>query len=236
MIVLKQISLVMPAYREEKNLFWGAKNYYDYLKKNFEKFELIIVCNNCSDKTPDIAKKFAKGRRGVIVMNFPFYTGKGGAVKRGFAKAKFDLIGFADVDNATTPKEFHKLVEKISGSNVGASIASRALKESVHAKKQPFFRRIVGIGFRFLTNLLFGLGINDTQCGAKLFKKKALMLVLPELKLDGWEFDVELLWKLKKKGFGIIEVPIVWKADEDSRVKLKSIFEMFFGLIKLRFS
>ncbi|MFH1257085.1 MAG: dolichyl-phosphate beta-glucosyltransferase [Candidatus Diapherotrites archaeon] len=231
----ESISLVIPAYNEEKRIYSVLKNYVSFLEKEFSDYELIVACNNCSDETPEIVKSFAEKNKKVKALNFPFFTGKGGAVKKGFEVASKELIGFVDADESTSPKEFRKIVSALLEKNAGAAIGSRALPESVLSQRQPFFRQFVGKSFGAIVNLLFGLGVRDTQCGAKLFRKKALKQILPQLKLDGWEFDVEILWRLKKSGFSIAEVPIEWRNDPNSKIKPWSALEMFLGLLRLRF-
>ena len=227
------LSLVIPAYNEEKRLAGVLQSYHDYLSRNFSRFELIVVPNNCSDSTPKIASDFAKKHRNTIVINIPRYVGKGGAVIRGFRQARLPFVGFTDADTSVTPREFGKVFSGIGGYD--CAIGSRALPESVIPVKQPLPRHFMGICFRILVNLLFGLGINDTQCGAKVFRAEALKKVLPELKLTRWEFDVELLWKLKRNGAKINEVPIRWVDDKASRMKFSEPFDMFLGILKLRF-
>lgn len=88
--------------------------------------------------------------------------------------------------------------------------------------------------FNILVNLLFGLGIRDTQCGAKVFKREVLDLLLPVFKTRGFEFDVELLWRIKNADFKIKEVPITWKHEEGSTFSLKYSSMMFLSLLRIR--
>ncbi len=232
----KRISLIIPAYNEEKRITKTAKAYYAYLQKNFPDFELIIVCNNCSDNTPEIVQRLSKKLEKLKYLNFSYYTGKGGAVVEGFKKAHYELVGFVDADNSTTPEEFDKLVRAIEKDGVDCAFGSRALRESVLIIKQPFHRRLSGRMFSIIVRLLFGLGVKDTQCGAKLFKKYAIKKILPELRIKGFAFDVEILWKLKKHGFTYKEIPIAWKNDFESKVGFSAPLKMFRELIKIRFN
>ncbi|MDO8646844.1 MAG: glycosyltransferase family 2 protein [Candidatus Diapherotrites archaeon] len=230
------VSLVMPAYNEEQRIMKVMPNYYSFLKNNFSDFEFIIVCNNCSDKTPEIVEKFSRKDKRIIFMNIPRKIGKGGAVIEGFKKASKDLIGFTDADSSTSPEQFCKLLAPIVEKNFDAAVASRALKESIVPKKS-IVRVILGRFFSVLVKVLFGLKINDTQCGAKLFRKKPLKGILSSLKITGWEFDVEVLWKLSKNGFSIAEVPITWSDAAGTKLNpVSDSFRMFAGLLKLRFS
>jgi hypothetical protein len=89
-------------------------------------------------------------------------------------------------------------------------------------------------GFNLIVRILFGLDLYDTQCGAKVFKKSAIDKILPLMISNGFEFDVELLWRLKVSGYKIIETPICWQNNTETRVKPRDIFKMFFGLVKVR--
>lgn len=95
-------------------------------------------------------------------------------------------------------------------------------------------RRISSKAFNILVNIIFNLGFEDTQCGAKFFRKEAISDVLNDLKTKEFEFDVELLWKLKKKGYNVVEYPITWKHSEGSSFSLFNGPKMIFSLLKVR--
>jgi len=162
------------------------------------------------DSSGESADTLSEKDKRIVFLNIPEKIGKGGAVVKGFRKASKELIGFTDADTSTSPEQFEKLVKAIISGNFDACIASRNLKDSIVPGKQPFFRVFLGKSFSWIVRVLFGFGIKDTQCGAKVFRKKPLKSILSCLKVKGWEFDVELLWKLSKKGCSIAEVPITW--------------------------
>jgi len=227
-----ELSLVIPAYNEEKNLPSTVKQYVNFLDSRKIGYEIILVPNNCSDNTPEIAEHLASDNNQIHVINIPEYSGKGGAVKKGFRACKGKLAGFVDADNSLKPAQFWKLVENIQ--DYDCVIASRSLKDSKVPVKQGFLRQILGTSFRHLVNILFSLNVADTQCGGKLFKKEPLKKVLPEIKHNGWEFDVELLWKLKQNGFSFREIAVEWKDSDISRVNFLAPLHMFIGIIKIR--
>lgn len=119
-------------------------------------------------------------------------------------------------------------------SDADGVIASRRVKGSQILIKQSLKRRIASKSFNIIVRIIFGLHFKDTQCGAKVFRKEAIKDVLSELKTKGFEFDVELLWRLKKKGYKIIEFPITWKHSEGSTFSLSNAPKMFFSLLKVR--
>jgi hypothetical protein len=114
------------------------------------------------------------------------------------------------------------------------AVGSRTMHESRILVRQPVVRRILAWGFIFYVNFLFGLWMRDTQCGAKVFKKHAIKSVINDMKITGFSFDVEIIYKLKRNGFKLKSVPIQWANDLDSKVKMRHVFEMFFSLLKLR--
>jgi hypothetical protein len=113
-------------------------------------------------------------------------------------------------------------------------IGSRHLPGQVLQRKQPIMRRIQSRAFNGIIRLMFGLPFHDTQCGAKVFRKEALDTVLPSLHSRGFEFDVELLWHLNKRGYSLIEVPVVWNDTLDSRLRIRDTFSMLITLLRIR--
>ena len=103
------------------------------------------------------------------------------------------------------------------------------------AIRQDWRRRLESRGFNRIIRLLFGLSFHDTQCGAKVFKKAAVDAVLPHLIAQGFEFDVELLWRLSRAGYQIEEVPVEWQNKGDSRVRRGDMLRMLAGLLRVRF-
>ncbi len=100
--------------------------------------------------------------------------------------------------------------------------------------RQGWLRRLESRGFNLIIRLLFGLSFHDTQCGAKVFKKSAVDAVLPRLIARGFEFDVELIWRLKRAGYRIEEIPIAWQNKGDSRVRNEDVIRMLAGLLRIR--
>ncbi len=228
------ISIIIPAYNEEKRIASTLRQYYKFFEKRGEDFEIIVVANNCTDNTPKIVRDFSASKKRSRLFNIPQKIGKGGAIKIGFGKSKGDWVCFVDADNSTPPAEFYKVLEAAKAHHCVA-IASRGIPGS-KVSNSPFYRPILGRGFHFLVNLIFGLGINDTQCGAKAFPAGVARALIKEGFSSGWEFDVELLWNCRKKNTRIIEIPVIWTEYGDSKLNLISIPEMFLGLLKMRLS
>lgn len=228
---MKSISIVIPAYNEEKRIRKTLKAYWYFFSSAKTDFEIIVVANNCSDATGKVVQEFSNGKKNVRLLDIPKKIGKGGAVKAGFKIAQNETVGFTDADNSTSPEEFFKVLAGLSAADV--VIGSRAQPKS-KIVGQPEYRKFLGRSFNLLVNVLFGLGLSDTQCGAKVFSKKAVSL-MQSVESGFFEFDVELLWRAKVRGFEILEVPIVWTDAAESKVNFWSIPSMFWGLIRIRF-
>jgi len=194
--------------------------------------EIIVVCNGCRDRTLNIVKRLCSEYSQLKLLAFEENLGKGGAIIEGFKVASGDRVGFVDADESVEPEDIKKI--SIALSNVDGIIASRKLQDSVILVKQPLQRRIASKIFNVLIRIIFSLDFKDTQCGAKIFKKEAINSVLYELNAKGFEFDVELLWKLKNKGYRVIEFPIAWKHSEGSTFSLWKAPSMFFALLRVR--
>lgn len=227
-------SLVIPVYNGQSFVESTMKAYWTAFSKSplIHSFEIILVTNNCSDGSPVLCASMVKKYAHVTHVDYPYKILKGGAVIRGFQRAKYAYVGFTDVDMSTSPEEFLKLIPPLHDSSVGACIASRKMADSILHPSQPFLRQFLGNGFGLLREIMFGLGIKDSQCGAKIFKKDAIFPL--ELTSNGWAFDVELLYRVKKHGLSIREVGITWRDRPGSTISLSTPFTMLWELVSLR--
>ncbi len=215
-----KISIIIPAYNEEGSIKETLENYRKYLKRIFkEDYEIIVVANNCSDNTVPIVRKFIDKDKLIKMINIPGYVGKGAAVMRGFSVAKGEYIGFTDADKSTSPENFFKLYK--SKGDFEGIIASRRMKGALIVPKRNLTKSVSSFLFNKLVNLLFNLKFKDTQCGAKLFKKKTAHFLSENCTEHGWDFDVDLLYLCKKNNLKVLEVPIRWIDVETSKLTIK---------------
>ncbi|MCC7570174.1 glycosyltransferase [Candidatus Micrarchaeota archaeon] len=217
----KKISIIIPAYNEEKRIKKTIQTYSRELKKENIEYEIIVVFNGCIDNSIEVGKKLEKKHKRIKIIIEKSRIGKGGAIIKGFKHAKGNIIGFVDADQSTHSKSVIKLI-KVAEVFDGA-IASRYCDGAYLYKKQPLIRRIASRCFNIWIKLLFGLKYKDTQCGAKFFQKKAIKKILPELGLTGWAFDIELLYRLNQESFVICEVPVNWKNDINTKLNMKKV-------------
>jgi dolichol-phosphate mannosyltransferase len=222
-------SLVIPAYNEEYRI--------SPLLLGITRFEgeLIVVCDG-TDRTADVVRSIAakRGDLRISCLRFDNRLGKGGGVIAGFAAAQAPLVGYFDADGSASIGEMVRLFSTVT--SVDGTIGSRWVPGSKLTVTQGILRRMESRGFNLLIRLLFGLPYHDTQCGAKVFRKTAIDAVLPAMISRGFEFDVELLWRLQAAGFTIAEVPIEWQNKGDSRVEGRDMFRMLAGLMRVRFN
>lgn len=228
-----ELSIVIPAYNEEKRISKTLEEYYSFFKREFgNNFEIIVIPNNCNDNTFETAKKMSENRKNIRVYNIPHYAGKGGAVMKGFELANGNLIGFADADNSTNPENFFKLYKNIGNSD--GIIASRKIKGAIISPKRKLSEEFSSMGFNLAVKILFNLEYKDTQCGAKLFRKNAAKFLAQEITEKGWAFDVDILHICKKNKFKVIEYPIFWSDSEGSKLTFADGMNSLIRLIKYR--
>ena len=226
----QKISLVIPAYNEEKLIVSSIKNILTYMLKNKYNFEVIVIDDGSKDKTKEKIKSIKN--KHLKLISYKPNRGKGHAVKTGMLAAKGDLLLFLDADLSTPIEEIEKFIPLTKKYDV--VIASRALKESKIKVHQPFFREFIGKVFNKMVQLLAVWGIKDTQCGFKMFTKKAANIIFKRQRIHGWAFDVELLFLAKKYRLKIKEMPVTWINEGDSRVSpIKSSIQMFIQILKI---
>ncbi len=222
------LSIIIPAYNEEHRIKPTLEAYLNFFKN--KDIEIIIVMNGCTDNTLKVVHSVKSNK--IKYLNLK-ETGKGNAILQGFKIASGDLISYVDADNSTKPEFLNKLLENIE--DYDCIMGSRYLKESKILTNQPLTRRILSRSFNILTRLILNLQYKDTQAGAKIFKKQAIHSILENLNTPGWGFDVNILYKIKKRGYKIKETPIEWSDTGGSKLKLrKAIPGMFISLIKTR--
>jgi len=221
-------SLVIPAYNEESRI--------TPLLEGIGRFdgELIVVCDG-TDRTAEVVESIAARRPDLIIrcLRFDHRLGKGGGVIAGLRAARAPLVGYFDADGSTGIGEMLRLFSAVSSAD--GAIGSRWVPGSTLTIRQGWMRRMESRMFNLIMKILYGLPYHDTQCGAKVFRKTAVDAVMPGMVSRGFEFDVELLWRLRSAGFTVTEVPIEWQNKGDSRVKKRDMIGMLSGLVSIRF-
>jgi glycosyltransferase involved in cell wall biosynthesis len=220
-------SLVIPAYNEEKRIrpLFDAIGCFDG--------ELIVVCDG-TDNTAQVVGEISRTRSDLVIrcLTFGHRLGKGGGVIAGLSAARAPLVGFVDADGSTTISEMMRLFSSLAEHD--GAIGSRWVTGSTLAVRQGILRRLESRSFNLLIRFLFGLDFHDTQCGAKVFRKTSIDRVLPAMISRGFEFDVELLWRMQRDGRHVVEVPIEWQNKGDSHVRKRDMVRMVRDLFRVR--
>ena len=229
-----KLSIVVPAYNEEGRIGRMLEAYLPYFAGRYGSgVEVIVVVNGSTDGTEGVVRGLQARFPQLSMIVDPRPIGKGGAILAGGAVARGELIGFVDADGATPPEAFADLVENIGGA--GLIIASRRLPGAVVRPRQPWERRVASRIFNFLVRKLFKLRITDTQCGAKLMTAAAWRAIMPCIGLTRWAFDVDMLFKTRRAGYAIVEIPTTWSDVAGSKLKIGRVsFQMLLAICRLR--
>ena len=211
------ISVVIPAFNEERRLGPTVETIARYLRQRGEPWEIVVVDDGSADDTTGVARRAAAGDERVRVVRFTTNSGKGHAVRSGFLESRGDLVLFSDADCSTPIEELEKL-RKAVADGADVAIGSRALPDSDVRVRQGLLRQTAGKTFNVLVRAASGLALHDTQCGFKLFRREKALPAFRAQKLDGFAFDVEVLFLAKRLGLAIAEVAVAWINSPDSKV------------------
>jgi len=227
--------LLIPAYNEERRIEPVLRSYGTYFKENYHgEFRLVVVLNGCRDNTIGVVRRVAAEFPSIRALEFPDPIGKGGALIEGLRLAPLgDVIGYVDADGATPPHAFHELVQQIGKAD--CVIGSRWMAGSVLHVEQTSHRRFASRVFHFIVEMFFGMGIRDTQCGAKAMRRQAVEKIHSALRIADMAFDINLLYSLKREGYTILEVPTEWTDKIGSKVNLfRTSPVMFLSVLRIR--
>jgi dolichyl-phosphate beta-glucosyltransferase len=227
------LSVVVPCYNEERRLPVALAVAKRYLERSERAFELILVDDGSTDQTGKIIRKAAETLPYVRPVRVLPNRGKGRAVTEGVLSSRGDLVLVSDVDFSAPIDELPRLEEAIiQGADV--AIGSRA-KRGAREVLQPLHRQLMGKTFNLIVQSLLLPGIWDTQCGFKLFKGEVARELAPSLQIEGFAYDVELLYLAKLAGYRIREIPVRWINSDTTRVSpLRDSTRMLRDVVKLR--
>jgi dolichyl-phosphate beta-glucosyltransferase len=227
-----QLSLIIPAYNEAKRLPQTLPQMIDFVQSLSVPAEVIIVNNNSSDKTRQIADEFAGEYPFISVLDEP-RQGKGAAVRTGMLAARGEYLFMADADLSMPIDEVGKFLPPQLDS-YDVAMASREV-DGAQRYNEPAYRHLMGRIFNLVVRVFAVPGFQDTQCGFKCFQRRAALDVLAYQSIDGWAFDVELLFIAQRRGYKIVEVPIDWYYRANSRISpISDAIDMFREVLKIR--
>lgn len=192
------LSVVLPAYNEEKNIRLAVEKISDFLEKRKIDFEIIAVNDGSKDKTAEILKACGNRRKNLSIITHPRNFGYGAALRSGFGKARGDLIFFTDSDLQFAIEDLPVFLEEIKKYDFVVGYRKK--------RKDPFPRVLSARIFKMVSRLFFGVKVNDIDCAFKIFKKE----VIKNLSLDssGALINLEIFAKAKEKGYKFKEIPV----------------------------
>jgi len=228
------LSIVIPAYNEEKRIKKTLEVIVLFLKKKSYEFEIIIVDDGSKDLTVKKVEEIRGKNPEIKILKNEKNMGKGYSVKRGVLEANGKFIFFTDADLSTPIEELEKFFSEIK--NYDIVIGSRAIKGANIAIHEPRYREILGRIFCKFVRFWCVPGFADTQCGAKMFRRDAAKKIFSLQKLSRFAFDVEILYLAKLYNYRVKEIPINWFYSADTRVRtFADGVKMLFDLIKIGF-
>ncbi len=226
------LSLVIPAYNEQSRLPATLKKLREFLSGQSFVCEVLVVDDGSADETAAVVEKAMPSFPGLRVLREP-HRGKGHAVRQGMLAASGCYVMFCDADFSMPVEEVVRFPEAM-GSSYQIAIASREVK-GARRIGEPRHRHLMGRVFNLIVRLLAVPGLQDTQCGFKCFTREAAQDIFGRQVIDGFGFDVEVLYVARKTGLQITEVPISWYYSPSSRVDpVRDTIRMFRDVLLVR--
>lgn len=208
------LSIVIPAYNESERIVPTIGAIAAFCSEMGLAWELIVADDGSTDDTVKVVSSLNLANLRLLVAERN--GGKGSAVQRGILAARGEYILFADADNSTPIEELGTLLAKLH-EGYDLVIGSRAVQGAAEAKRS-ILRRALSGGLRWIVNHVFRIGVQDTQCGFKLFRRDAALRLSRSQTLMGFSFDLELLYLAGKYGLRVAEQPVQWVDAPGSKV------------------
>jgi dolichyl-phosphate beta-glucosyltransferase len=228
------LSVIIPARNEERRLPATLERVQEFLARQPYRAEILVVENGSTDRTGEVVRQMLERYPAIRLLRSPV-CGKGYAVRFGMLQAKGEYRFFCDADFSMPVEQIERFLPPLLP-EADVAIGSR---EAAGARRfdEPRFRQLTGRVFTLAVKLLVMGGFEDTQCGFKCFRAAVAEDLFSRQRLDGWSFDVEVLFLARKRGYHIREVPIPWYYHSDSRIQVfRDSLRMFADLVRIRWS
>jgi len=233
----RSISIIIPAYNEEKRLPTALRQVVEYLKRgNWPFAEILVVDDGSTDGTAQVAEQMRAGYPGLRVLRNPGNRGKGYAVRHGMLECRGEWALFTDADLSAPIAELETLWQAIERDGAHVAVGSRALDRRLIGVHQSWFRENAGRVFNLVMRLITGLPFHDTQCGFKLFGRSVAQEIFRRQRLDGFGFDVEVLYIARRLGCRVLEIPVRWNDVAGSTVSMARGLAAFGDVAQVRWN
>jgi dolichyl-phosphate beta-glucosyltransferase len=230
----EKISVVIPCFNEERNIFGNLQKIFQYLQNHFATFEMIAVNDGSTDRTLAELEK-ASREFPLVIINNAQNEGKGKVVIDGMLQSHHDIVMFLDADLAIPIEELEKFLVEINN-GYDLAIASRFVPGGKVIQKVLWYRIIMEKAFRLIRTIIINnYRVKDTQCGFKVFKRSAALKIFPQMSIKRFAFDSEIIFIAGKYKFKIKELPITLQNPIRSHIRIfRDPFNMFCDLIRIR--
>lgn len=231
------LTVIVPVYNEARILTANLATIYEYLSGEGFDFEMLLVDDGSTDRSAALIEAFAaRDRQRVVVESLDKNQGKGAAVRRGLARARGSAIVFCDADLSVAIINVAAARAKLA-QGFDIVIASRRKSGGGITRYQQPHRVILGLFFLWFSRALLQLQVSDVTCGFKALTAEARQRLLPEMTVDGWAFDAELLFRARRQGLRIGEIPVFWRDEPGTKVRVgHAILASLRDLLRIRLS
>jgi dolichyl-phosphate beta-glucosyltransferase len=228
---MSRSNIIVPLYNEEERAALFLNELMRFCTSYPGSFLVTLVNDGSTDNTLTLLQSYRANNNFVEIISYSENKGKGYAVKKAVLETTEEYAIFIDADGSISPEEITKVLLKLKEYDV--VVGSRAIKGS--DVTQPIYRKLVGVTFNILVNLIVRTGLDDNLCGLKGFRRAAAVKLFKQLKTERWTFDVEILYRIKHSNFSLYEMPIYWIHKPGTKFKFYDPLFMLFNLIILRF-
>ncbi|HLW43340.1 MAG TPA: dolichyl-phosphate beta-glucosyltransferase [Candidatus Acidoferrales bacterium] len=229
------LTIVIPAYNEERRLPRTLECVRGYLRDERAGTEVIVVDDGSSDGTAELVERMRAEMPELRLVSNGQNLGKGYSVRHGMLEARGRVALFTDADLSAPIEEAAKLLEALEMADV--AIGSRALDRSLIEVHQSKGRELAGILFNWMVRLFTGVRFKDTQCGFKAFAMPEARIIFEQQRIEDFGFDPEILFLAQRHGLRAVEVPVRWSHDSATKVHVvRDSARMFADLLRIRWN
>lgn len=228
------LSLIIPAYNEEARIGKSLERILRFLDSQPYEFEVIVVDDGSRDRTAEIVEERFGKHPAFKLHRQPANLGKGNAVQQGMLLGNGDFLFFSDAD-LSVPIEMLPIFVAHLENQAELAIGTRQKAGAVIEVHQPRYRELMGKVYTWLSNWILGLRVSDFTCGFKGFRREIVRDLFSRQRLGNWSFDAEILYLAQRRGYRVAEIPVRWRNDDASKVRLwKDVLTSFLGLVQIR--
>lgn len=231
-----ELSIIIPAYNEEKRLPPTLERVVHYLRENYKgQYELIVADDGSTDGTPDFVREFSKKHPEVRLLRFEKNRGYGAVVRDGMLAGNGRFVLIMDADGSVGEEAVVRFVDYMKNHpDVAMIVGSRTVEGARVLTPQPLVRVALGYTFLFLARIFFGWPFQDRINGFKMFRREVAQDVFPLQKEDGFLGAAEIVYVVEKRGWKYELLPVLWTDYRDSRIRpFRDSWRSFWGLFRI---